>query len=78
MYRDVKMQNLFDYETEKDKGSDEIQSKSEQIRHDFEFSEALKSKKPNNQTLPAEKSTSEVIKIVWFYENSSFEEFFPR
>jgi len=78
MYKDVKMQNLFDYETEKDRGSDKIQSKSEQISPDFEFKDVAKSKKPGDQTFPVEKSTSDVIKIVWFYENSSFEEFFPR
>ena len=78
MYKDAKMQNLFDYETEKDRGSDKMQSESEQIRPDFEFADEVKSKKPNDQTLPVEKSVSEVVKIVWFYENSSFEEFFPR
>jgi transcriptional regulator with XRE-family HTH domain len=78
MYKDAKMQNLFDYETEKDRGSDKMQSKSEQIRPDFEFTDVVKNKKQDDQTLPVEKSTSEVIKIVWFYENSSFEEFFPR
>jgi transcriptional regulator with XRE-family HTH domain len=78
MYKDVKMQNLFDYETEKDRGSDKIQSKSEQISPDFEFKDVAKSKKPGDHAIPVEKSASEVIKIVWFYENSSFEEFFPR
>jgi transcriptional regulator with XRE-family HTH domain len=78
MYKDAKMQNLFEYETEKDRESDKIQSKGEQIRPDFEFKDAVKSKKPDDHTVPVEKSASEVIKIVWFYENNSFEEFFPR
>jgi transcriptional regulator with XRE-family HTH domain len=78
MYKDAKMQNLFDYGTEKDRGSDKMQSKSEQIRPDFEFKDIVKNKKPNDQTLNVEKSASAVIKVVWFYENNSFEEFFPR
>ena len=78
MYKDAKMQNLFDHETEKDRGSDKMQSKSEQIRSDIEFTDIVKSVKPGDHAIPVEKSVSEVVKIVWFYENSSFEEFFPR
>ena len=78
MYKDVKMQNLFEYETENDQRSDKIQSNGEQIRTDFEFADAVKSVKSNDQTVTVEKSAAEVIKIVWFYENNSFEEFFPR
>jgi hypothetical protein len=78
MYKDGKMQNLFEYEREKDRENDKIQSKSEQIRSDFEFTDAVKSKMTDDHTVPVEKSASEVIKIVWFYENNSFEEFFPR
>jgi transcriptional regulator with XRE-family HTH domain len=78
MYKDAKMQNLFDYGTEKDRGSDKMQSKGGQIRPDIEFTDIVKSVKPGDHAIPVEKSTSDVIKIVWFYENSSFEEFFPR
>ena len=78
MYKDAKMQNLFEYETEKDRESDKIQSKGEQIRPDFEFTDAVKNKRPDDHTVSVEKSASEVIKIVWFYENNSFEEFFPH
>jgi transcriptional regulator with XRE-family HTH domain len=78
MYKDAKMQNLFEYETEIASENDKIQSKSGQIRPDIEFTDVVKSKKPNDQTLPVEKSVSEVVKIVWFYENNSFEEFLPR
>jgi transcriptional regulator with XRE-family HTH domain len=78
MYKDAKMQNLFDSEIEKDRGSDKMQSKGGQIRPDIEFTDIVKSVKPGDHAIPVEKSTSDVIKIVWFYENSSFEEFFPR
>jgi transcriptional regulator with XRE-family HTH domain len=78
MYKDAKMQNLFDYGTEKERGSDKMQSKGGQIRPDIEFTDIVKSVKPGDHAIPVEKSTSDVIKIVWFYENSSFEEFFPR
>ena len=78
MYKDAKMQNLFDSEIEKDRGSDKMQSKGGQIRPDIEFTDIVKSVKPGDHAIPVEKSASDVIKIVWFYENSSFEEFFPR
>ena len=78
MYKDAKMQNLFDYGTEKERGSDKMQSKGGQIRPDIEFTDIVKSVKPGDHAIPVEKSPLEVIKIVWFYENSSFEEFFPR
>ena len=78
MYKDAKMQNLFDYGTEKERGSDKMQSKGGQIRPDIEFTDIVKSVKPGDHAIPVEKSASDVIKIVWFYENNSFKEFFPR
>jgi transcriptional regulator with XRE-family HTH domain len=78
MYKEIKMQNLFDYETEKDRGSEKMQPETEQIRPDIEFKDIVKSDKPGDHAIPVEKSASDVIKIVWFYENNSFKEFFPR
>jgi transcriptional regulator with XRE-family HTH domain len=78
MYKDANMQNLFEYDTEITRESEKIQSKGGQIRPDIEFKEIVKSNKPGDQPIPVEKSASDVIKIVWFYENNSFKEFFPR
>jgi transcriptional regulator with XRE-family HTH domain len=78
MYKEIKMQNLFDYDPVNNRENSEVQTKSEQIRPEIEFKDVIKSKTMKDSMAFSEKSNSEVIKIVWFYENNSFEEFFPH
>jgi len=69
MYKDIKMQNLFDFDSGDNKENNGKQIKNELIKPEIE---------KKDSSLPSDKLTSEVVRIVWFYENSSFEEFFPR
>jgi transcriptional regulator with XRE-family HTH domain len=78
MYKETKMPNLFDYDLVNNRDSKERRTKDEQIRPEVEFQDVIKGKIMKDSVAPADKSTSEVVKIVWFYENNSFEEFFPR
>jgi transcriptional regulator with XRE-family HTH domain len=78
MYKEAKMQNLFDFASENSGESDEVRTKNENKRPEAEIQDVIKGKTTNDYMPVLEKSTSEVIKIVWFYENNSFEEFFPR
>ncbi len=78
MYTESKMQNLFDYDTVNSRESGQVQTKSEQISPEIDFQDVMKSKTVKDLSVPAIKTTSDVVKIVWFYANNSFEEFFPR
>jgi len=78
MYKEVRMQNLFENDTftastESDKISDkEIDSV------EFENKPGQKEENLPGKTRPFSTPTGSIKKIVWFYENNSFEEFFPN
>jgi transcriptional regulator with XRE-family HTH domain len=78
IYKEAKMQNLFDYDATNSIEKPEIQTRSEKIRPEVEFQNQITPQMTNDSGTFASKSASEVVKIVWFYENNSFEEFFPR
>jgi transcriptional regulator with XRE-family HTH domain len=78
MYKEAKMPNLFDFDLVTNRESNERRTKGEQTRSETEFQDVIKDRLVKASAAPADKSTSEVVKIVWFYENNSFEEFFPR
>jgi transcriptional regulator with XRE-family HTH domain len=78
MYTETKMQSLFDYDNVDSRESKQMRTKSEPVSPEIDFQDVKKSKTIKDSTIPATGSTSDVVKIVWFYENNSFEEFFPR
>jgi len=78
MYKETKMQNLFDYDPENSRETNEILNKSEQIRPKIDSQDVIKNKAVDDSIDQTEKTASGIAKIVWFYENNSFEEFFPR
>jgi len=56
-----------------------VKVNEETIIKDKKLTESIQGR--DNETLSSalpEKEAVNVIKIVWFYENGSFEEFFPR
>jgi transcriptional regulator with XRE-family HTH domain len=78
MYKDVKMQTLFD----ENFGSSDVNTTkvliNEPVKSEIEFTNVLKEEIKSD---PAEKSinrTSSIQRIVWFYDNKSFEEYFPK
>jgi transcriptional regulator with XRE-family HTH domain len=78
MYKENKMQNLFDYDLADNKESNEMQSKNEVPKVKIDYEDVMKNKTLKESAISSDKITSDVVKIVWFYENNSFEEFFPR
>jgi len=78
MYKEPKMQNLFDFDSISSRDSNETQSKNDKIKPEIDFQEVIVRKSNNDSASTVNKSTSEVVRIVWFYENNSFEEYFPR
>jgi transcriptional regulator with XRE-family HTH domain len=78
MYKEARMQNLFDYDPDIKTESKVIQIKSDINQHEVESSKDVKSKTLTDSSVYSDKTSPEVIKIVWFYENNSFKEFTPE
>ena len=77
MYKESKTQTLFD-------DSDIISPKSEAstVKVDkqqqfLNFDNPIKNERPGDYPQKAADSNIKVKKIVWFYENNSFEEYYP-
>jgi len=78
MYRDNQMQTLFDNETgaEKSRNKGDLDSAFIQKTSDMH---GFKSDKDALITDPVTKAEGpRVDKIVWFYSNNTFEEYYPR
>ena len=78
MYTETKMQSLFDYDNVVTRETGQMQSKTESVNSIVDYQDVTKGKTNKESTSPLTGSNSDVVKIVWFYENNSFEEFFPR
>jgi transcriptional regulator with XRE-family HTH domain len=75
MYKDPRMQTLFDEESVINQNADSKLSEDGQVKSD------------NNQHVTIKKQSvddifkgegSSISRIVWFYDDKSFEEYFPR
>jgi len=78
MYNDARMQSLFDSETLNSLESNVIRPGMAGIIQKQNFQDIIENHIEKETVPNTSKSHSEVIKIVWFYENNSFEEFLPR
>ena len=78
MYKDVKMQNLFEDNSGIFSEISEKQVKNEPVKQEIEHQDNRKIEIKRETDFSEKKSIPEIVRIVWFYENSSFEEFFPR
>jgi transcriptional regulator with XRE-family HTH domain len=78
MYTETKMQSLFDYDNMDTRESEQMQGKTESGNSIIDYQDVKKSNTNKESATPLTGSDSDVVKIVWFYENNSFEEFFPR
>lgn len=77
MYKESKMLSLFDNVTESNKESNEIRNKRTELSSAIDYKDVTKNRSENVSADAASDSASEVIKIVWFYENNRFKEFLP-
>jgi transcriptional regulator with XRE-family HTH domain len=78
MYKDSKMQTLFDYDVENSKETRELSFRSEQTGPELAFQNVLKTNQLKDESKQEHILTPDVVKIVWFYEDNSFEEYKPR
>jgi transcriptional regulator with XRE-family HTH domain len=78
MYKDPKMQTLFDNISEGNTESDVKQLKKGSYDAGFEYKNSLNSVPELESRVSGDKPTPEVVKIVWFFDDNSFEEYIPR
>lgn len=78
MYKDSKMQSLFDNDIDINKENNELPSRGELKRPELAFQDVLDERQSKDKSKLTDRSAPEVVKIVWFFENNSFEEFIPR
>jgi transcriptional regulator with XRE-family HTH domain len=75
MYKEPKMQSLFDFDAVNTQEISEVQAKT--TRTEPGNQDDQEGRTIRDPAVSQTRSTPEVIKIVWFYENNSFEEFLP-
>ena len=78
MYKEGRVQNLFDYEIADTIVNDRMTNKNMQTRNPIDFKDVINDKPVSSSAQADFKTISDVVKIVWFYQNNSFEEFFPK
>jgi transcriptional regulator with XRE-family HTH domain len=78
MYKEARTQNLFDYEVADTVENDSIRKINRQSKDVADIQDVIKDGFVNRSAQSENKATSDVVKIVWFYENNSFEEFLPK
>ncbi|MGA2405665.1 MAG: helix-turn-helix transcriptional regulator [Bacteroidales bacterium] len=78
MYKDIKIQNLFDFNSGDKQENTEKQIKNEPVKPDIAHLENRNNEIHMDSPVSTNRKASEVVKIVWFYDNNSFEEFKPH
>jgi transcriptional regulator with XRE-family HTH domain len=78
MYTDSKMQNLFDVNFSETGDHSEVSVKKDDNHKEHDNHNVMRSTMNNTSSETSDKTSPDVVKIVWFYENNSFEEYIPR
>lgn len=77
MYREPKMQSLFDFSQSDNDGS-QVKPLNETSKQMVNIQDVAKNKRQEESTFPERNVPSEVVRIVWFYDDNSFVEYFPK
>ena len=78
MYTDQKLQNLFDVNFSETRENSDATVKKDENRKESDIHNVTKNIIEKNSSQTGDGPDSEIVKIVWFYDNNSFEEFIPR
>jgi transcriptional regulator with XRE-family HTH domain len=78
MYKDPRMQTLFYEEDTIDKKADVKLSQENKAQSDNNQHETIKERAVDDITDYFSGKGSSISRIVWFYDDKSFEEYFPR
>jgi transcriptional regulator with XRE-family HTH domain len=78
MYKDPKIQTLFDEESIFNQSNDAKLIQKSPEKPDQEMNKIIKDQSVEDSSDYDRKKGVSVARIVWFYDNNSFEEYFPR
>ncbi len=78
MYKEPKMRNLFDFDQENAGEKTNIPDDRQKYNRNIEASDHLRIKPEGISVDPENIELPNVVKIVWFYDNNSFDEYYPR
>lgn len=78
MYKEPKMQTLFDEENNLNLSPDINVLQKEAIKSDQKSRQAGTEQPDADNSINLSETRSSIARIVWFYADNSFEEFFPR
>jgi transcriptional regulator with XRE-family HTH domain len=78
MYADSQMHTLFDYNLSDKRESNEKPARKVEMGLDADHQDVIQTNSDRVSVNKVERSDSEVVKIVWFFKDNSFEEFLPR
>jgi transcriptional regulator with XRE-family HTH domain len=78
MYTEPQMRNLFDFDEKESRPAEKINP--EKVEKQIDITTGVVNAKANPSADPKEfkRPLSEVVKVLWFYDDNTFEEFFPR
>jgi transcriptional regulator with XRE-family HTH domain len=77
MYREPRMQSLFDF-PESNNQITEKRPTDDSIKQIINIQDITKTKRQEETFISEKNGSSEVVRIVWFYNDNSFEEYFPK
>lgn len=78
MYKDLKMQTLFDEENIINQDADLKLIQKDPLKPDTGPPETGRIMSSKDISMHSGDKESSITRIVWFYDNNSFEEYFPR
>ena len=78
MYKDQNMQTLFDDDLDINSNTDAKSMEFGTSRPEPGPQDTVKNQSDSGVTGFTEEKVSSIARIVWFYDNNSFEEYFPR
>lgn len=77
MYREARMQSLFDFSQSDNQVTDK-RPVDDTIKQIVNIQDIKKTLSQDDARLSENNGTSAVVRIVWFYDDNSFEEYFPK
>jgi transcriptional regulator with XRE-family HTH domain len=78
MYKDSGMKDLFNQDFSSSVITADIEDNNEKVKQGVENKDVNKTVINKDHIIKTRDSSSDVVKIVWFFEDNSFEEYFPR
>jgi transcriptional regulator with XRE-family HTH domain len=78
MYKNPEMQSLFDNALMGNRENHSGQVNNEIFKTEIEFQDGRKSEQKKDFTVADDNMAPEIVKIVWFYDDKTFEEYHPR